>query len=69
MLAVALFCFLFVAIPLSLSGEPTEEELKPIFEEYVKKFNKTYQNPDEYQARFQHFVVSILYYKKIFLLA
>lgn len=58
-LAAALFSFLLVAIPLSLNYEPTDDELKPMFEEYIKNFNKSYQNPEEYQTRFQHFIVSI----------
>lgn len=58
-LGFALFCLLFVAIPLSLSENDSKEELKPMFDDYLKKFNKTYKNnTDEYETRFQHFVVS-----------
>lgn len=64
-LVVALFCLLFlIIVPLSLTGEESEKELKPMFDDYVKKFNKTYTNPEEYLTRFQHFVVSTTIHKK-----
>ncbi|KAJ0172569.1 hypothetical protein K1T71_011708 [Dendrolimus kikuchii] len=59
-LGFALFCLLFVAIPLSLSVDDSKEELKPMFDDYIQKFNKTYKNnTDEYETRLQHFVASV----------
>lgn len=58
LLAFALFCLLFVAIPIRLTRQKSIEELKPMFDDYLAKFNKSYPNPDEYTTRFQHFVVS-----------
>ncbi|KAH9643824.1 hypothetical protein HF086_002322 [Spodoptera exigua] len=58
-LGFALFCLLFVAIPISLSRQKSVEELKPMFDDYIAKFNKTYATPEEYSARFQHFVASV----------
>lgn len=57
-LAVALFCVLFIAVPLALSSKKTEADLKPMFDDYLKQFNKTYRNITVYQTKFQHFVVS-----------
>lgn len=59
MLGFALFCLLFVAIPITLSRQRSTEELKPMFDDYISKFNKNYSNPEEYQTRFQHFVASV----------
>lgn len=57
-LGVALFCLLFIVIPLTYSGE-NNENLKPMFDEYIQKFNKTYKNnTDEYESRYRYFVVS-----------
>ncbi|CAF4762594.1 unnamed protein product [Pieris macdunnoughi] len=59
-LTFALLCLLFVAIPLSYSGGRSKEELRPMFEEYVKKYNKSYfNNSAEYETRFEHFVASV----------
>lgn len=58
-LGFALFCLLFVAIPISLSRQKSVEELKPMFDDYITKFNKSYATPEEYSARFQHFVASV----------
>ncbi|CAK1542513.1 unnamed protein product [Leptosia nina] len=59
-LAFALVCLLFVAIPLSYTGGRSKEELKPMFEEYVRKYNKSYVNDSaEYATRFEHFVASV----------
>ena len=65
-LGFALFCLLFVAIPISLTREKSVEEMKPLFEDYLAKFNKSYPNPDEYSARLQHFVVSSFFKKVCF---
>lgn len=59
-LAIALFCLLFLAIPLSYPTKRTKEQLKLMFDDYVEKFNKSYKNkPDEYALRFKHFSVRI----------
>nr|XP_049697307.1 cathepsin O [Helicoverpa armigera] len=58
-LGIALFCLLFVAIPITLNKQKSMEELKPMFDDYIAKFNKSYRNPEEYMARFQHFVASV----------
>ncbi|KAG6440257.1 hypothetical protein O3G_MSEX001181 [Manduca sexta] len=59
-LGFALFCLLFVAIPLSVSKNKTKEQLKPMFDQYIQKFNKSYKDkPDEYETRFAHFVSSM----------
>lgn len=59
-LGIALFCLLFLAIPLSYSGKRTKEQYKSMFDEYIEKFNKSYKNkPDEYELRLQHFMVRI----------
>ncbi|CAG4990425.1 unnamed protein product [Colias eurytheme] len=59
-LAFALACLLLVVIPLSYPGGKSKEELRPMFEEYVQKYNKTYKNnPAEYETRFEHFVASV----------
>ncbi|XP_068623203.1 cathepsin O-like [Battus philenor] len=58
-LGIALFCLLFIAIPLSFTGE-SREKLKPMFDDYIEKFNKTYKdNPEEYETRFRYFVASV----------
>ncbi|XP_049878298.1 cathepsin O-like [Pectinophora gossypiella] len=58
-LAVALICLLFIAIPISLSKNK-EQMYRPMFDEYVEKFNKSYKNKtDEYETRFQHFMASM----------
>lgn len=65
-LGIALFCLLFLAIPLSYSGKRNKEQYQPMFDEYIEKFNKSYKNkPDEYELRFQHFMVRILYYNSL----
>ncbi|XP_028025496.1 cathepsin O-like [Bombyx mandarina] len=59
-LGFALICLLFVAVPLTLSNQKGKEELKPMFDEYIQKYNKSYKNkPDEYAVRFEHFVASV----------
>lgn len=56
-MGIALFCLLFIAIPLTFSDDENEK-LKPMFDNYIQKFNKTYKdNPEEYEARFKYFVV------------
>ncbi|KAJ8720870.1 hypothetical protein PYW08_006335 [Mythimna loreyi] len=64
-LAFALFCLLFVAIPITLTREKSVEELKPMFDDYLAKFNKSYPNPDEYTARLHHFVASVREIEKL----
>lgn len=59
-LAVAIFSLLFVFVPLALNQHPTHADLKPMFDDYLKQFNKSYKNPDEYETRLKHFVVSII---------
>lgn len=54
-----LFCVMFIVVPLSLPTEKTKEQLKPVFNDYVKKFNKSYKSPEEYATRFEHFVASV----------
>lgn len=58
-LAFSLLCLLLIAIPLSLPKEESAEELKSKFDDYIQNFNKTYQSPEEYDTRFQHFVTSL----------
>ncbi|XP_045778492.1 cathepsin O-like isoform X1 [Maniola jurtina] len=59
-LILALVCLLFVAIPLTYPGTRTKEELRPMFDEYIEKFNKSYKNnPVEYETRLEHFVASV----------
>ncbi|KPI98242.1 Cathepsin O [Papilio xuthus] len=59
MLGIALFCLLFIAIPLTFSGDE-KEKLKPMYDNYIQKFNKTYKdNPEEYETRFKYFVASV----------
>lgn len=62
LLAFSLCCLLFVVLPLMLSSEPSEETLKPMFDDYIQKYNKSYANLQEYSTRFQHFVVGIFMY-------
>ncbi|CAG9571896.1 unnamed protein product [Danaus chrysippus] len=58
-LVVALVCLLFVAIPLSYPDR-TKETLRPMFDEYIENFNKTYKDdPAEYEKRLEHFVASV----------
>ncbi|KAL4713417.1 hypothetical protein ACJJTC_010402 [Scirpophaga incertulas] len=58
-LAIGIFCLLFIAIPLHYSSR-SKEQMKPIFDEYIEKFNKSYKNnPAEYELRFQHFIESL----------
>lgn len=59
-LGIALFSLLFLAIPLSYSPKRTKEQLMPMFDDYIEKFNKSYKNkPEEYAVRFEHFMVRI----------
>ncbi|XP_052744699.1 cathepsin O [Bicyclus anynana] len=59
-LVLALVCLLFVAIPLTYPGTKTKEELRPMFDNYIDKFNKSYKNnPAEYETRLGHFVASV----------
>ncbi|CAG9782506.1 unnamed protein product [Diatraea saccharalis] len=59
-LGIALFCLLFIAIPLSFTAPKNPEEMKLKFDAYIEKFNKSYKNnPEEYKMRFQHFLTSI----------
>lgn len=61
LLTVALLSLLFIAIPISYKGGKSKEELQLMFDEYIKKFNKTYKDrPDEYATRLQHFTVSLI---------
>lgn len=65
-LAFALFCLLFVAIPLSLTDDDNKEQLVNMFHDYIQKFNKTYKNDtDEFETRFQHFVESVKEIRKL----
>ncbi|CAG5054083.1 unnamed protein product [Parnassius apollo] len=58
-LGIALFCLLFIAIPLTYTGD-SREKLKSMFDDYIQKFNKTYKNnTEEYETRFNYFVASI----------
>lgn len=59
-LAILLFTFIFIAIPLHYYKSSKREMLKPMFENYVKKHNKSYRSdPDEYNKRFEHFLESM----------
>ncbi|XP_063831915.1 cathepsin O-like [Ostrinia nubilalis] len=59
-LGIALFSLLFLAIPLNYNAKRTKEQMKPMFDDYIEKFNKSYKNnPDEYALRFEHFMVSM----------
>ncbi|KAL0879596.1 hypothetical protein ABMA27_003322 [Loxostege sticticalis] len=59
-LGIALFSLLFLAIPLSYSPKRTKEQLMPMFDDYIEKFNKSYKNkPEEYAVRFEHFMASM----------
>lgn len=61
LLTVALLSLLFIAIPISYKGGKSKKELQLMFDEYIKKFNKTYKDrPDEYATRLQHFTVSLI---------
>nr|ARV79892.1 cathepsin O [Antheraea pernyi] len=65
-LGFALFCLLFVAIPLTLTNDGSKEELLPMFDNYIQKFNKSYKNnTDEYTTRFEHFVASVKEIKEL----
>lgn len=60
-LFIALVCLLFIAIPLTYTTSPsgTKDSIRPMFDEYIKKYNKSYKNnPAEYETRLEHFVVS-----------
>lgn len=58
-LAVVLLSLLLIAIPISYSGANRKQQMKLKFDKYIEKFNKSYKNnPEEYERRFQHFVVS-----------
>ncbi|XP_050355645.1 cathepsin O-like [Nymphalis io] len=59
-LVLALVSLLFVAIPLTYSNTKTKEKLRPIFDSYIEKFNKSYKNNlTEYEKRLEHFCVSV----------
>ncbi|CAH0397070.1 unnamed protein product [Chilo suppressalis] len=59
-LGIVLFCLLFIVVPISYSASTSKEQLKPIFDQYIEKYNKSYKNnPEEYETRFQHFLVSM----------
>ncbi|XP_075982157.1 cathepsin O-like [Anticarsia gemmatalis] len=64
-LGFSLCCLAFLAIPLTLSRQKSIQELKPMFDEYIQKFNKSYRNPEEYDTRFQHFVASVREIEKL----
>lgn len=58
-LAFALLSLLFIAIPLTYPRTKNKEELRPMFDSYIEKFNKSYKNnPVEYETRLEHFCVS-----------
>ncbi|XP_072945394.1 cathepsin O-like [Epargyreus clarus] len=60
LLLIALVCLLFIFTSMRYTGPPTKEELRPMFDEYIKKFNKTYKDdPVEYESRLTHFVASV----------
>lgn len=70
-LFIALVCLLFIAIPLTYTTSPsgTKDSIRPMFDEYIKKYNKSYKNnPAEYETRLEHFVVSKLHLITNFLL-
>ncbi|XP_045453423.1 cathepsin O-like [Melitaea cinxia] len=59
-LAFALLSLLFVAIPLTYPRTKNKEELRPMFDSYIEKFNKSYKNnPVEYETRLEHFCASV----------
>lgn len=59
LLLLVLVCLLFIILSLRYSEPNTMEELRPMFDEYIEKFNKTYKDdPAEYKLRLTHFVVS-----------
>ncbi|VVD01681.1 unnamed protein product [Leptidea sinapis] len=59
-LGIAIVCLMLLVIPLTYTGSKSKEELRPLFDEYVEKFNKSYKNNDtEYEMRFEHFVASV----------
>lgn len=58
MIAIALICLLFIAIPISYSGGK-QKLVQLQFDEYLQKFNKSYkENPAEYETRLKYFTVS-----------
>ncbi|XP_041969593.1 cathepsin O-like [Aricia agestis] len=60
LLIFGLVCLLFLAIPLSYPKSKSKEQLQLMFNDYIKKFNKTYKdNATEYATRFEHFVASV----------
>ncbi|CAH2087833.1 unnamed protein product [Euphydryas editha] len=59
-LAFALVSLLFIAIPLTYPRTKTKEQLRPLFDSYIEKFNKSYKNnPEEYEKRLEHFCASV----------
>ncbi|KAJ2941129.1 hypothetical protein O0L34_g10364 [Tuta absoluta] len=60
LIALAVICLLLIAIPISFNGKSKQQLMKPIFDEYIKKFNKTYKdNIPEYETRLKYFMDSM----------
>ncbi|XP_047539043.1 cathepsin O-like [Vanessa atalanta] len=59
-LVLALVGLLFIVIPLTYPKSKTKDELRPMFDSYIQKFNKTYKyNLTEYETRLEHFCHSV----------
>ncbi|KOB65925.1 putative Cathepsin O [Operophtera brumata] len=54
--AIGLGFFFFIVVPLWVTRKPSQEDIKAMFDDYLKQFNKTYTSPEEYLTRLQHFV-------------
>ncbi|KAI5630970.1 papain family cysteine protease domain-containing protein [Phthorimaea operculella] len=60
LIALAVICLLLIAIPISFNGKSKQQLMRPIFDEYIKKFNKTYKdNIPEYETRLKYFMDSM----------
>lgn len=60
-LTVFLVSLCFLAIPIRVDPDPTEQDVK-LFQAYIAEYEKPYKSdPEEYEKKFSHFQVLIFF--------
>lgn len=58
-IGIAIVSLLFLAIPIKIDGPGNKDSLESTFKEYIRKYNKTYNNNTAYEKRFDNFKKSM----------